>query len=175
MDELTAAKFDLIVQLMVNWSGQWQQHILKHGAPLDDKGIQDAKCVLIAAPEKVRVLEVPNVPMPPQRLLYSTLVKSGVFSLDACGLTLEYGIFLKTGALPLQYWLTHELVHVAQYERMGGLALCQRQYLQECLRVGYEQSALEQEAHQTALKCLATRGVTFNFGDQVKTENEERL
>jgi hypothetical protein len=175
MNELTVAKFDLIVQLMVNWSEQWETHILKHGVPLDSEAMQDATCIGIAEPERVRVLEVPNVPMPPQQILYSTLVKSGVFSLDVNGLTLEYGIFLKTGALPLQYWLTHELVHVAQYERMGGLLPCLRQYLRECLTIGYEASSLEQEAHQTAIKCLSQRGINFNFGDKVETGNLEQF
>lgn len=162
MSELTAAKFDLIVQLMINWSEQWQTHILKHGILLDDNEIELAKCVGVGAPEKVRVLTVPNVPMPHQHVLHSALVDSKIFSLEACGLTLEYGIFLKNGALPLNYWLAHELVHVGQYERTGGLAICLRQYLRECLTVGYESSSLEQEAHQTALKCLAARGITFN-------------
>ncbi|MEP6924547.1 MAG: hypothetical protein ABI954_08785 [Pyrinomonadaceae bacterium] len=165
MEEFTDAKFDLIAQLMINWSEQWQTHILKHGAPLDENEMQLAKCVGVAAPDKVRILEVPNVPMPHQRLLHSALIKTDIFSLDAHGLTLEYGVFLKTGALPLNYWLAHELVHVGQYERMGGLAICLRQYLRECLTVGYEASSLEQEAHRTALKCLAQRGITFDFGN----------
>lgn len=148
---------------MVSWSEQWQAHILKHGAPLDNDQIQDAVCVGVAAPEKVRVLEVPNIPMPHQRILYSTLIKSNIFSFDACGLTLEYGIFIKIGGLPPGYWLTHELAHVAQYERLGGLAGCLPQYLEECLTHGYEINSFEQEAHNTALKCLAKKGIIFDF------------
>ena len=174
MNKLSVAQFDLIVQLMINWSNQWQAHILRHGTALDADALEDARCVGIAAPEKVRVLEVPNIPLPSQQLLHTTLVKSGVFSLDACGLTLEYGIFLKTGGLPIDYWLTHELVHVAQYEQMGGLAGCLPQYLRECLTDGYEQSVLEQDAHQTALKCLARRGIVFNFNNQIEPEPEHK-
>ncbi len=175
MNTLSDAEFNLIVQLMINWSNQWQWHILRHGTPLDGESLLDANCIGIAAPDKVRVLEVPNIPLPSQQLLHSTLVKSGVFGLDACGLTLEYGIFLKTGGLPLNYWLTHELVHVAQYERMGGLAGCLPQYLRQCLTDGYEQSALEQDAHQTALKCLAERGIVFDFDNQTEPETEQIL
>lgn len=165
MADLNGAKFDVIVQLMVGWSEQWQAHILQHGVPLNQEEIRDAACVGVAAPEKVRVLSVPNVPLPHQHILHSTLVKSNIFSLDACGLTLEYGIFLRVGALPPDYWLTHELAHVAQYERMGGLNGCLREYLHECLTVGYESSSFELEAHHLALKCLAQRNITFAFGN----------
>ena len=42
--------------------------------------------------------------------------------------------------------IAHELVHVAQYERLGGIEPFLRQYLRECLTVGYDESALENEA-----------------------------
>lgn len=170
MSEMTERKFDQVVQLMTLWSGQWQEHILRHGAPLSQDEIRQAQCIGIAAPEKVRVLKVPNIPMPPHPLLYSTLIQSDVFDLDANGLTLEYGIFLKSISFPQQYWLTHELVHVGQYERMGGLLPCLRQYLRECLRDGYLGSSLEREAHRIALECLAQNGIKFDFGNEIEPD-----
>lgn len=119
----------------------------------------------VVSPEKVKVLMVPNVPMPHYPLLQSTLIQPNLFDADANGLTLGYGIFLKCVSFPQQYWLTHELVHVAQYERLGGLMPCLRQYLHECLTDGYLESGMEQEAHLTALECLAQKGITFDFGN----------
>lgn len=163
MNQKIAANFDLIVQLMCNWSEQWQQHILRHGVELDAEQISRARCVGVARPEDVRVLYVPNVPMPHYKLLHETFVSSNLFGLNAHGLNLMYGIFLKNDCFPREYWLTHELVHVAQFERLGGLGEGMRQYLKECLTDGYERSALELEAHQTAVECLKNSDLSFLF------------
>ena len=40
----------------------------------------------------------------------------------------------------------HELAHVAQYERLGGILPFLRRYLFECLIAGYSVALLEQEA-----------------------------
>ncbi|MBC7797459.1 MAG: hypothetical protein H7Z37_11350 [Pyrinomonadaceae bacterium] len=154
MNETTDENFEKIVQLMIFWSEQWQAHILEHGTPLDERQTVYAQHVGVTAPEKVRVLKVPNVPMPHYEILQKAFIENNVFSLDANGLTLEYGIFIKQGVFPVEYWLTHELVHVAQCERIGGLSPSMRQYLKECLTDGYGESVLEKEAHETALKCL---------------------
>ena len=42
--------------------------------------------------------------------------------------------------------IAHELVHVMQYERFGGILPFLRQYLSECLTIGYPEALLEQEA-----------------------------
>jgi hypothetical protein len=165
MDFISSPKFDQLVQLMTLWSDQWQAHILEHGKPLNGEEVEDARTVGITSPGKVRVLDVPNIPMPHYPLLRSMLIKPDIFDVDANGLTLEYGIFLKNPSFPRNYWLTHEMVHVAQYERMGGLLPCLRQYLRECLTDGYLESALEKEAHQTAIECLTEKGITFEFGN----------
>ena len=70
MDRKIADNFDLIVQLMNNWSEQWQQHILRHGVALDREQTLQAFCVGVAHPENVRILDVPNVPMPHYKLLH---------------------------------------------------------------------------------------------------------
>ena len=163
MEQKIADNFDLIVQLMNNWSEQWQQHILRHGVGLSAEQILQARCVGVRHPEKVRILNVPNVPMPHYKLLHETFVSSNLFGLNAHGLSLMYGIFLKNDCFPQEYWLTHELVHVAQFERLGGLAGGMRQYLKECLTDGYESSALEREAHQTAVECLKNSDLAFLF------------
>jgi hypothetical protein len=42
--------------------------------------------------------------------------------------------------------VVHELAHVAQYERLGGILSFLRKYLFECLTMGYVASPLELEA-----------------------------
>lgn len=56
--------------------------------------------------------------------------------------------------------IPHELKHVAQYEKLGGVEPFLRQYLSECIRLGYNKSPLELEA--------------IAFGELAKKEAERR-
>lgn len=154
MEKYSREKFDRIVQTMVLWAEQWQTFILQHGDTLDAEQTVYARSVGVAAPEKVRVLKVPNVPLPHYKILRQTFAENDMLAPDANGLTLGFGVFTRQDAFPLEYWLTHELVHVAQCERAGGLQIAMQQYLDECLTIGYAESPMEKQAHSTALECL---------------------
>lgn len=154
MGEAESGTLDLMVTLLGNWYKDWDDHILRHGSPLDETQTQDALCVGVKSPERVRILRVPNIPMPDYPLLYSKLVEPRVITPDANGLTVGYGIFIRSDASIARYWVAHELAHVAQIERGGSHAVL-RQYMSELLTLGYDGSSLEKEAHSTAIGCLA--------------------
>jgi hypothetical protein len=61
-------------------------------------------------------------------------------------LTLRHGIFIRADEWGDRRLVVHELAHTAQYERLGGFGPFLRQYLQECVTVGYPATPLEQEA-----------------------------
>src|SRR3954471_5712531 len=46
--------------------------------------------------------------------------------------------------------IAHELVHVMQYERLGGVRPFLREYIADCLRCGYSGAGLELEAAEVA-------------------------
>lgn len=62
------------------------------------------------------------------------------------GLTLRYGIFVRADCREDRDLLLHELVHTAQYERLGGIVAFLRKYLFECTTAGYGAAPLEEEA-----------------------------
>ena len=62
------------------------------------------------------------------------------------GLTLQYGIFIRSDCWRDRSLVAHELVHTAQYERLGGILPFLRQYLLECVTIGYPEMPMEQEA-----------------------------
>ena len=66
---------------------------------------------------------------------------------DEAGRTQGYAILLKPEFANSRRLISHELVHVAQYERLGGIAPYARQYLVEMLALGYSRAPLEQEAY----------------------------
>ena len=53
------------------------------------------------------------------------------------GLTLRYGIFIRADCRGHRALVVHELGHTLQYERLGGFDAFLRQYLSECITIGY--------------------------------------
>jgi hypothetical protein len=107
--------------------------------------MDDARKIGVAHPEKIRLLKVDRVP-PTNQFLRAVGTKLGFVSWRTVGMTLRYGIFIHA-----QHWgerrlLTHELAHVAQYERFGGFRRFLFRYLQECVDPGYPLGELELEA-----------------------------
>jgi len=71
---------------------------------------------------------------------------TGLISPLTAGLTLRYGIFIRADCWGQRRVVVHELTHTAQYERFGGIEPFLREYLQECVTVGYPGAPMEQEA-----------------------------
>lgn len=163
MEKKLPSDFGKIVELMSIWAVQWERHVLQHGISLNEKQKQDAICVGVIKPENVRLLIVPNIPMPHYDLLYSTFIETKIFDVNSLGLSLGHGILLKFDAFPREYWLTHELVHVTQFEKFGGIFPAYEKYLAQCLTEGYAKSEMEREAHEKALECLSARNFNLDL------------
>ena len=73
-----------------------------------------------------------------------------------CGLALRYGIFVRSDCWRNRALIAHELVHVMQYERLGGILPFLRDYLFQCMTVGYANAPLEQEAVDVARRVRAS-------------------
>ena len=61
------------------------------------------------------------------------------------GLTLRYGIFIRSDCRFNRAMVVHELGHTAQYETLGGFEPFLREYLFQCLTIGYPEAPMEQE------------------------------
>src|SRR5213079_854362 len=68
------------------------------------------------------------------------------------GLTLRYGIFIRSDCRFNRAMVVHELGHTAQYERLGGFESFLRQYLSQCLTIGYPEAPMEQEVISLAAR-----------------------
>jgi hypothetical protein len=127
------------------WARRQESIILKTGVRLSAAHLETAKRLGILYPERIRLRAVARVP-PLNRLLLRVGEKLGVVSDQTLGMTLRYGIFIRDDHWGERRLLVHELVHVAQYERMGGFSPFLSQYLQECINPGYPLGELELEA-----------------------------
>jgi hypothetical protein len=148
------SQFELLLPLAANWASEQEQRILREGVPLSDREISDARAVGVKEPERVRLLPIEAIPSPAHPVLRAACQATDFVPAAPRGLTLHYGVFVRSDCWGDRALLVHELVHTAQYERLGGIEPFLRQYLIECATVGYSKSSMESEANAAvALVC----------------------
>jgi hypothetical protein len=135
------------------WARYHEKAILREGVSLDPQQIEDARRVGVQHPELVRTLKVETVPPRLHPLLHRLASRFGAAPGATAGMALGYGIFLRADCSRDRALLLHELVHTAQYERLGFRRFME-EYLHECLTCGYPLGDLEQEAHRVSAECL---------------------
>lgn len=124
--------------------------ILANGDPLSGQQIADARRVGVAHPENVRVLATDAIPMPNNVRLRQLMSEHGMTPGNLVGMTFGYGIYVLEPSVGNRHLLMHELAHVAQYERLGGIEPFTREYMAQLLTFGYGDAPLEREARQKA-------------------------
>lgn len=143
---ITKKQFEALLPRAVAWAEKQEQEILRLGFPLTSALKQDALRVGVKFPEKVRLRVVEEIPQPDDPELFAAAELSGLLSPFTIGLTLQYGIFIRGDHWGERRLVVHELAHTAQYERLGSTHAFLKQYLHECLTIGYPAAPLEQEA-----------------------------
>ncbi len=139
-------QLDLVLPLAVEWASEQEERILIDGAPLSESELADANAAGVTHPELVRILSVEAIPSPSHPILRAASAQIELLPSAPCGLTLQYGIFVRADCRQDRRLLVHELVHTAQYERLGGILRFLREYLLDCATLGYGRAPLEQEA-----------------------------
>lgn len=134
-----------IAPATARWAADQERQILEKGEPLAPEDMSFALDLEIANPEDIRVLAVKSIPLPAPQQLVKLAARWGVPVFEPAGMALGRGIYLLD---PDSRILRHELVHVAQYQRLGGIGPFMRQYLTECLVHGYFDCPLEAEARE---------------------------
>jgi hypothetical protein len=135
----------MLLPLACEWATAQEQRILATGEALSDTMLTDARLVGVGDPERVRLLYVPEVPIPDDPALRAAVEETRFLSPLTRGLTLRYGIFIRSDYRSDRPMVIHELGHTAQYERLGGFVPFLRRYLFECLTIGYPEAPMEQE------------------------------
>jgi len=144
--QLSQEQFEALLPLAAEWAAEQEQRILHEGTPLSEREIADAKAVGVRDPERIRLLQVDAIPAPAHPMLKAAYNAINFLPVKPRGLTLRYGIFVRADCRQDRHLLLHELVHTAQYERMGGIVAFLRKYLFECATAGYGGAPLEEEA-----------------------------
>jgi hypothetical protein len=147
MSLVTPQQFEALLPLAVAWATEEENRILRSGVPLTESQLADARQLGVRVPERVRLLQVSEIPLPAHPVLAAAAAMTNLISPFTAGMTLRYGIFIREDCWGQRLLVAHELVHTSQYERLGGLEGFLRPYLMECLTPpGYPHGPIEQEA-----------------------------
>jgi len=132
--------------LATSYAEEQEAMILRDGVPLTDQQHADARLAGVKEPQRVRLLKVPVIPTPSQPVLAKANEYVGMIGPQSGSLNYGYGIFIRQDNWDNRAVIVHELVHVSQSERLGGIGAFLKAYLKECLTVGHASSPLEREA-----------------------------
>ncbi len=140
----------LLLPLAVRWVGAMERRVLREGVRLSPEEMAEARALGVREPERVRLFCFGARPGPRAFLLRHSITALRLFTPATSGIALRYGLCLRADRGRDRLLVRHELAHTAQYERLGGIAPFLRQYLSECLVLGYHHSPLEKEANHCA-------------------------
>jgi len=157
--QISTEQLESILPCMMKWAKAKEKVILEYGIPLRPHYLEDAKSVGVRFPEKVWIYEVPQIPIPKHPILKLAVKATQLILPATAGLSLRYGIFIHSNYSDDRYIIVHELVHTMQCERLGGIYAYLKQYLWECIEIGYPKAPMEQEAARIASEVCGIQGV----------------
>jgi hypothetical protein len=133
---------------LARWARGWEKRILADGEPLPVELMEFAESLGILWPEEIRVREIAEIPLPVSAFWVWLGKKVGLPVFPPGGMAIGRGIFLAPGN---RLSLRHELVHVLQYQQLGGIKPFMDRYVFECLSQGYAEAELEIEARELSV------------------------
>jgi len=153
---ITPEQFQLLLPLACEWAEEQESIILRDGVALTGFQMDDARRAGVVHPEQIRLLNVANILPPEHPMLHAAAEATQLITTRTGGLTLRYGIYIRSDCWDNRQLLTHEFVHTSQYEKLGGFQPFLQQYLLECITIGYPAAPMEQEAVITAATLCAS-------------------
>lgn len=157
-------KFDRLSPLACHWAKAQEKYILKHGAPLTSAQIADAKRVGVHDSARVRMLVVDRIPLPDDEELAEAAQRAQIITSACRGVAIGHGIIIRADSWQNRELVLHQLVHVAQCERSGGLEsfvgeyLCDRRTCRD-----FSVGSLEDEARGLAREICAADKAAKQF------------
>ena len=94
MLQISPEQFENILPLAVEWAEAKEKVILEYGIALSPQYTEDAKSVGVKHPGRVRIYEVPQIPIPKHPILKAAAEATQLISPATIGISLRYGIFI---------------------------------------------------------------------------------
>ena len=122
-------KFERLAPRAIQWAKTQEEFILKHGVPLAPGQIADALRCGVHDSSKVRVLVVDRIQLPDDEELAEAARRGQIITEASRGVAIGHAIIVRADCWQNRELLLHQLVHVAQCERSGGLEAFVGEYL----------------------------------------------
>lgn len=143
--------FEYLLPQAYAWANAEEAFVLERGIPLAPHQIADARRAGVRDCSKVRVLVVGRIPLPDHAALAEATRRAQIITEATRCVGFGYAIIVRADAWGDRELLVHNLVHIAQCERSGGLEPWIREYLSD--RVNCQEftcGPLEEEARGLA-------------------------
>jgi hypothetical protein len=151
-------KFAYLLPLALAWAKAQEEMILQRGVPLGPAFSADARRVGVQDCARVRVLIVERMILPENAELAEAAQRGHIITEASRGVAIGYGIIIRADSWGDREVMLHQLAHVAQCERSGGLEAFLREYLgqrQTCAT--FSIGKFEEEARGMAREICAGR------------------
>ena len=143
--------FEELLLLACHWAKAQEEFVLKHGSQLSARHIADAALAGVKEPGRIRLLVVDRIPLPDDAKLAEVSKRIGIVTDDTRCMGFGQALIIRVDAWNDRELILHNLVHIAQCERAGGLEQWCREYLGDrtsCPR--FTVGSLEEEARRFA-------------------------
>jgi hypothetical protein len=148
--------FEQLLPVAYQWVKAQEELVLTHGTPLSPQQMADARLAGVRDIERVRVMVVDRIPLPEDGELAEATRRTRIITEDTRCVGFGHAVIIRVEAWGDRELLLHNLVHVAQCERSGGLEEWIRHYLidrRTCAT--FTVGTLEDEARRTAREICA--------------------
>ena len=148
--------FEQLVPLAYQWAKAQEEFVLAHGIPLGPQHLADARRAGVLDCERIRVLVVDRIPLPESGELAEAAQRTRIITADTRCVGVGHAIMIRAEAWGDRELLVHNLVHIAQCERSGGLEQWVQQYLfDRRTSASFTLGILEEEARRIAREICA--------------------
>ena len=152
-------RFEHLVPLAYQWCKATEAFVLTHGVPLGSRQLADANRAGVQDGSKIRLLLVDRIPLPENPELAEAARHIRILTEETRCVAFGHAVIIRADAWGDRELLVHNLVHIAQCERSGGLEAWVRHYLSNrrtCAQ--FSLGALEEEARGMAQEICTAAG-----------------
>ncbi|HYR22748.1 MAG TPA: hypothetical protein VEP30_07495 [Chthoniobacterales bacterium] len=148
--------FEYLLPLAYHWAKAQEDFVLARGNPLSPRHTRDADLAGVQNRVSVRVLVVDRIPLPEDSGLAEAAKRLGILTEDTRCMGFGHALIIRVDAWNDRELILHNLVHIAQCERSGGLEQWVQQYLVDRANCpNFTIGSLEEEARRIAREICA--------------------
>lgn len=150
--------FEHLLPLAYKWAKRQEEIVLARGNALGTTLAWDAQLAGVQNPARIRVLVVDRIDLPEDRKLAEAARRIRIITEETRCMGFGYALLVRGDAWNDRELILHNLVHIAQCERAGGLENWVRAYLGDRTNCpDFTIGALEEEARRIAREiCTAS-------------------